>query len=70
MIDIMRLSVLAAAEAFNPISRHASEVLFACMVIEICFNKVKYGRHTLFGMSKRVEVSFRLTVDEIMRLTY
>ena len=33
MMDIMRLKVLAAAEAFNPTSSHAFEVLFAYIVI-------------------------------------
>ena len=48
-------------------------IIFLHSSLKYAFSKVKlyrYGRHTIFGMSKRVEVSFRLTVNEIMRSTY
>ena len=47
-------------------------IIFLYSSLKYAFSKVKlcrYGRHTIFGMSKRVEVSSQLrTIIDIMRL--
>ena len=59
----MGLNVLATVEAFNRTCGHVSEGFYSSRLVEICIYKVKlfkYGRHTIYGMSKGVEANSRL----------